>query len=98
MDERRDEVEKVKMCKACEGTGEYSFPEGAGCTRSDGYFKCDQCNGSGEIVTELTEHELCEWAKDMIKFCEDHPFYEHSPDQQALILPDGSRLRMKEKK
>lgn len=36
-------------CKACNGIGSYSFPEGSA-AGGDGWFDCPDCAGSGYVV------------------------------------------------
>ena len=38
---------KSKECFYCDGKGEYSFPEAFGTDGSDGWYKCEMCNGTG---------------------------------------------------
>jgi hypothetical protein len=59
---------------------------------------CPYCDGTLPKSRELTHEELAEWAIELIKFCESHPFYAHNPDMQALILPTGERLVVKERR
>ena len=37
----------TEPCPACNGQGEYSFPEASSCDGSDGWYKCLYCNGTG---------------------------------------------------
>lgn len=37
------------ICPSCNGYGEYSFPEASSIDMSDGWHKCDRCNGTGKL-------------------------------------------------
>ena len=36
-----------EKCVYCDGTGEYCCPEFAGADGSDGWYKCEECDGTG---------------------------------------------------
>ena len=46
--ENKKEAIEPKKCPDCDGFGEYSFPESSGVDKSNGWYKCETCNGTGE--------------------------------------------------
>ena len=70
------------VCKSCDGSGAYSFPEAASVDMSDGWYKCDRCNGTGTYFPWLT------WNNGLIpKMAGD--IYERKAFDEMPILADA---------
>jgi DnaJ-class molecular chaperone len=84
-------LEVVGKCDTCKGCKNVMIEHDS----TQHPTACPTCHGTGEIVRNLTLQETVEWAIKLVQFCESHPFYAVSPDQQALILPSGECIRVK---